>query len=259
MGIGTIERAQMAVDRMFNLTGEDMLAMSRMERLDHQPFFDDPILRSKQDLEGFDDVPTFSGLREMYDFFTGDHEVTGRFNRKNLPPDMRSSMDITSATFSYILGNTMGRRLVKDYREINYQEALLISTRKPAKDFRQQEAVNVGYFGDLDTVDPETADYEEIAAVTDEESHLHDRTEREHCDGHPQNDHQRRYVTDRPRAEPVGPGGPPDPRAVCVEFFHQTTAPALTERPGLPAGTATWALPLCRTARPTPPILPWQK
>ena len=170
VGIGTLERAQMAMDRTFGITGEDIKLFSRMTRLDNQPFFDDPILRSKQDLEKFDEVPAFSGLREMYAFFTGDPEVTGIFNRKRLPGALRSAQDINSASFTYALGNTLGRRLVKDYNAVNYREDLLISVRKPVKDFRQQEAVNVGYFPDLATVDPEAADYAEIAAVTDEES-----------------------------------------------------------------------------------------
>jgi hypothetical protein len=168
MGIGTIERAQMAVDRMFGMTAEEMTTFAKMERLDHRPFFAD--MRAAQDYTDFDKVPSFSGIREMYEFFSGDTEVSGVFNRKNLPADLRASMDITSATFSYLLGNTLGRRMVRDYREMNYQEDLLISLRKPVKDFRQQEAVKVGYFPDLDAVDPQTGDYQEISGVTDEES-----------------------------------------------------------------------------------------
>lgn len=168
VGMGTIEKAQMGVDRMFGLTQEDMNEFCRMERLDHRPFFGD--MRNVQDYETFNEVPAFNSLREMYSFFTGDHEVSGRFMPKNLPSDMRNKMDITSATFSYVLGNTLGRRLVKDYKATDFGEDLLISIRKPVNDFRQQEAVLVGYFGDLDTVDPEAADYTEIAGVTDEES-----------------------------------------------------------------------------------------
>lgn len=168
VGLGTIERAQMAVDRMFGMSKEDMEGLCRMERLDHQPFFAD--VRNVQDYQDYDKVPAFSGLREMYAFFTGDKEVTGSFIRKNLPADLRSKMDITSGTFTYVLGNTLGRRLVTDYRATDFGEDLLVSIRKPVKDFRQQEAVLVGYFGDLADVDPEAADYDEIAAVTDEES-----------------------------------------------------------------------------------------
>jgi len=164
VGIGTLERAQMAVDRMFGLTKEDMEGFARMERLDHKPFFED--VRSAQDYQEMDKVPPFSSLHEMYVFFTGDPEVRGVFNQKGL----KARMDITSSTFTYAFGNTLGRRLVKDYLAANFREDLIISVAKSVKDFRQQEAVKVGFFGDLDTVDPETADYQEIAAVTDEEA-----------------------------------------------------------------------------------------
>jgi len=167
-GLASYDRACMAVDRMFGLTKEDMQRFSRMARLDHQPFFAD--IRSAQDYQDYETVPTFRGLREMYQFFTGDAEVSGRFMSRNIPADLRSRMDITSGTFTYLLGNTLGRRMVKDYNEIDYRENILISLRKPVKDFRAQEAVLVGGFPDLDTVDPEAADYQEIAGVTDEES-----------------------------------------------------------------------------------------
>lgn len=175
VGIDTVERAQMAVDRMFGLTGEDAKILMGLTRLDGKPFFaDGEVYRSRQAVEDYakslDDVPAFGGIREMYTFFTGDHEVNGHFMPKNLPRDLRARMDITSATFSYVLGNTMGRMLVKGYRAGDFQENLLISTRKNVKDFRQQEAVLVGYFGDLETADPESGDFQEIGAVSDEES-----------------------------------------------------------------------------------------
>lgn len=167
-GLGSFTRACMAVDKLFGMTKETIEKMAKLERLDHRPFFDD--MRSTQDYADFDKSPAFHSLREMYTFFTGDPEVTGRFDRKRLAPELRSSMDINSATFTYVLGNTLGRRLVSLYREMKFNEDLLISVRKPVKDFRQQEAVLVGGFPDLSTVDPEAADYAEIGGVTDEES-----------------------------------------------------------------------------------------
>ena len=175
-GLGSLERAQMAVDRLFGLGKEDVETFARMETLDHQPFFTDRIgaagfhVRSVQDVQDYDKVPAFRSLREMYTFFTGDPSVSGFFNRKKLPADLRARMDITSSTFTYVLGNTMNRRLVKVYKEADYLEKLLISVKKSVTDFRTQEAVLVGGFPDLADVDPEAADYDEIAAVTDEES-----------------------------------------------------------------------------------------
>lgn len=167
-GLGSFDRACMAADRMFGLKKDDMINMANLKRLDNKPFFAD--VRNVQDYNDYDSVPAFSSIREMYTYFTGDAEVSGRFNRKALAPELRSSMDINSATFSFVIGNTLGRRLVGIYKAMAYLEELLISIKKPVKDFRTQEAVLVGGFPDLSTVDPEAADYTEIAGVTDEES-----------------------------------------------------------------------------------------
>lgn len=168
VGVGSIEKVQMAVDRTFGLSKADVEACARMARLDGQPFFTD--MRSVQDYSDFDNVPAFEGLRHIYTFLTGDHEVTGRFDRRRLPAELRGRMDVTSSTFSYVLGNTLGRRLVSGYKEIDFNEGLLISIKKSVKDFRQQEAVLVGGFPDLADVDPESGDFQEIVGVTDEES-----------------------------------------------------------------------------------------
>lgn len=167
-GLGSFERACMAADRLFGLKKEDVVNMAELTRLDNKPFFAD--IRSTQDLGDYDKVPAFTSIREMYTYFTGDAEVSGRFNRKALAPELRASMDINSATFSFVVGNTLARRLVGTYKAMAYLEELLISIKKPVKDFRTQEAVLVGGFPDLSTVDPEAADYQEIAGVTDEES-----------------------------------------------------------------------------------------
>lgn len=167
-GLGSFERACMAADRMFGLKKDDMVNMANLKRLDNKPFFAD--VRNVQDYNDYDSVPAFGSIREMYTYFTGDAEVSGRFNRKALPSELRSAMDINSGTFSFVIGNSLGRRLVGIYKAMAYLEELLISIKKPVKDFRTQEAVLVGGFPDLSTVDPEAADYTEIAGVTDEES-----------------------------------------------------------------------------------------
>jgi hypothetical protein len=168
VGSGSFDRACMAMDRLFGLTKAEGEALAKLERLDGQPVFEDR--RAVQDYQDYEQIPRFRGIREAYEFFTGDSEVTGRFNRKALPLELRGRQDINSATFTYVLGNTLNRRLVSAYREPNFREDLLISIRKSVKDFRQQEAVLVGGFPDLAAADPEAADYVEIAGVTDEES-----------------------------------------------------------------------------------------
>lgn len=164
VGPGTLEKIQMALDLAFGLSPEQSI------RSRQDDFVDGNEIRTAQSVEDYKGVKPISGIRELYTLLTGDNEVNGRFYRDSLPGDLRARQDLTSGTFTYVLGNTMYRRLVSDYNEPNYQENLLISIRKPVADFRQQEAVMIGYFDNLSTVDPETADYAEIASVSDEES-----------------------------------------------------------------------------------------
>jgi hypothetical protein len=167
VGLEAQEKRQIAVDKLFGVTRADAQDLLKLKTIDGRPAFND--LRASAAQE-FDEVPAFGSLREAYAFFTGDPEVSGYFDRKRIPRDLRAGMDITSSTFTYVLGNTLGRRLVAEYRFVDWKESLLISTRKPVKDFRQQEVVLTGEFPNLSIVDPEAADYAEIAGVTDEES-----------------------------------------------------------------------------------------
>jgi phage major head subunit gpT-like protein len=128
------ERLQMALDRLFNLPVEDL------------------------------SIPAFHGIREAYVAYTGDGEVTGL-----LPSQLRIREDITSTTFPNALANTLRRLLLKEYREQDYGVSL-IAQSSSVPDFRAQERVRVGYFGDLPTVDPEAADYAELTAPTDEKA-----------------------------------------------------------------------------------------
>lgn len=164
VGASTSAKIGAAVDLMFGITPEVNTNIGAMLGIDNRPIFE---ARAAQDYE---QTPHLSGLRELYVLLTGDSDINGRFNRAALPADLRASQDINSGTFSFALGNTMNRRLIMDYRAMNFQEDLLISSRKSVKDFKTQEVVNLGYFGDLDDVDPESADYVEIAGVTDEEA-----------------------------------------------------------------------------------------
>ena len=128
------EKLQMALDRLFNLPVEDS------------------------------SIPAFHGIREAYVAYTGDGDVSGL-----LPTQMRIREDITSTTFPDALANTLRRMLLKDYREQDYGVSL-IAQSSSVPDFRTQERVRVGYFGDLPTVATESADYTELTAPTDEKA-----------------------------------------------------------------------------------------
>jgi cation transport regulator ChaB len=162
-GLGSRDKIEMAADLLFGLVPKDVPAICAMARMEGRLV----PMRAAQDYDG---VPKLGGIRELYTLLTGDPDVSGVFNRAGLPAELRAAQEITSATFTFVVGNTMARRLVSDYMAADYGEDLLISVRKPVADFRQQEAVMVGYFPDLSQNDPELANWPEIQPVTDEES-----------------------------------------------------------------------------------------
>ncbi|MBI4442607.1 MAG: Mu-like prophage major head subunit gpT family protein [Acidobacteria bacterium] len=128
------DKMQMAMDRLFDLPVEDK------------------------------SVPAFHGIREAYIAYTGDEEVSGA-----LPTNLRVREVLTSTTFPNALGATLRRLLLQDYREMDFGIGL-IAQISSVPDFRTQERVRVGYFGDLPAVDPEAADYDEFTAPEDEKA-----------------------------------------------------------------------------------------
>ncbi len=126
--------------------------------------------------EKFRDVPAFRSLRGAYVALTGDTEIRGIPSREGLKLGeafmqmMRLPAAYSTSAFTYVLGNSMYRRLLKEYRAVDYREDAIISFYRNAKDFKDMEIVQVGYFGDLPDVNPETADYVEVTMPTDVEA-----------------------------------------------------------------------------------------
>lgn len=114
------------------------------------------------------DVPVFTSLRAAYAEITGDSEVRGYLDPAQ---SQRMQAAFGSATFAYVLGNTLYRRLSQDYREISdYGVSRLVGGNiRNAKDFRPLETVKIGYFGDLPDVNPEVDDYQDLGTLTDEQ------------------------------------------------------------------------------------------
>nr|BBH95024.1 hypothetical protein KTA_32230 [Thermogemmatispora argillosa] len=107
----------------------------------------------------------FTSIREAYARVTGDPSVSGFSERSLLgqirigehAPLMRiSEGDLTTASFSYLLGTSMNKRLLKDYQAwpAEWQK---FCTIVPIKDFKQQTRVRLGAFGSLSTVAEDTA------------------------------------------------------------------------------------------------------
>ena len=114
-------------------------------------------------------VPAFRGIQEAYIVMTGDRNLDWTPSANG-----RITEDWDAAGFANALGNAMYRRLIADYREVDYGLDLICPPREPhrvaLKDFRTHNIIRVGYLGDLTTVDPEQTDWPEIAPPTDEQA-----------------------------------------------------------------------------------------
>lgn len=117
---------------------------------------------------GFSDIAPLTSLRAAYVEMTGDTEVRGYLDPAQT---QRLQAAYGSTTFSYVLGNTLYRRLVQDYRELSdYGVSRLVGNNiRNARDFRTMESVRIGYYGDLPDVDPENLDYADLGELGDEE------------------------------------------------------------------------------------------
>lgn len=126
--------------------------------------------------EKFRQVPAFTSLRGAYMAFTGDSEFRGIPSPAGIKLGeafmqmRRLPAGYSTNTFSFALENTWGRRLIKEYKRVDYREDALISYFRNAVDFKTMEIIGVGYFGDAPDVNPETGDYQEITMPTDVEA-----------------------------------------------------------------------------------------
>ncbi len=113
----------------------------------------------------FPGIRAFTSIREAYARVTGDPSVVGITARselgsirvsENAPIVRITEADTTTASFSYLLGTSMNKRLLKDYQAWPAEWARF-TTITPIKDFKQQTRVRLGAFGSLPIVAEDTA------------------------------------------------------------------------------------------------------
>ncbi len=110
-------------------------------------------------------IRPFTSIREAYARVTGDPGVAGLSDRstlgsirvaENSPIARISEADTTTASFSYLLGTSMNKRLLKDYQAWP-AEWMRFTTIVPIRDFKQQSRVRLGAFGSLPIVAEDSA------------------------------------------------------------------------------------------------------
>jgi hypothetical protein len=122
----------------------------------------------------FRGVPRFSGIREAYEVASGGHNplygISSMAALGNIRVSEHAPMgwiegmgkgriqeaDTTTASFSYLLGTSMNKRLVKDYQAwpAEWQKFCTIA---PIRDFKQQTRVRLGAFSSLSIVPEDSA------------------------------------------------------------------------------------------------------
>lgn len=129
--------------------------------------FFDPAHKNHRSVQSF---------KECYREITGDVRVTGRLDACD-PIRLREAAgesvfreSLDSTTFSNVLGNSITRRLVADYREIGqYDIWRNLAQPVPVTDFRSNERTRFGGYGDLPAV-AEGDPYASLSSPTDEKA-----------------------------------------------------------------------------------------
>jgi hypothetical protein len=167
--VDSIDKVQIAADRLFGVVPASSPVVVGLERV-HEAYTAQTAARVREALapavQAHKDAgagPRFHSLKEMYVQLTGDSELSFRWD----PNAHRVSEAINSGTFANILSNTLYRRMLMEYAVQDYGERNIISVGR-AEDFRTKDAVRMGYFGDIDSINPEAGDYQEKNPPTDE-------------------------------------------------------------------------------------------
>ena len=103
-------------------------------------------------------LPKLGGIREAYVQATGDPNISGAtdFDRALI-----READTTVASFSFLLGTSMNKRLLREYQAWP-NEWVRFSSVVPIKDFKQQDRIRLASFGSLPVVN-EDAPYTTVS------------------------------------------------------------------------------------------------
>ncbi|MGH2520584.1 MAG: hypothetical protein ACRDF8_12315, partial [Chloroflexota bacterium] len=115
-------------------------------------------------------VPALSGIREAYVLATGDSALNNFGPAVALNESLVREAEVTTSSFSFLLGTSMNKRLLKDYQAWP-AEWRRFCTEVPIKDFKQQDRIRLGAFGSLSQVAEDTA-YTELT-LTDTRAIYH--------------------------------------------------------------------------------------
>lgn len=110
-----------------------------------------------------------ASLREAYIRWTGDKYITGKLKNFYEGGRKRITEALTSASWPEALGDSIRRRMIKEYQapDLNVWR-LVVSDIIAVPDFRTQRWIRIGGYGTLTTISEGSA-YPELTSPTDEE------------------------------------------------------------------------------------------
>lgn len=110
-------------------------------------------------------ITPFRSIRHAFTQMYGEDILMNRSMVEEVKPLIE---EITTSTFSYILGTSMHKRLVKDYNLQAVDWRKVVSVDSP-QNFKNQSVQRVAALDDLSTVDTESTSYPELGTLSDEE------------------------------------------------------------------------------------------
>ncbi|MEK6245834.1 MAG: hypothetical protein AABM33_15215 [Pseudomonadota bacterium] len=116
-------------------------------------------------LDKFFDSQASSSFREVYQRITGDQRITGRLKNCDRTA-MREALD--SGSWPSVLSAAVNRQMVVDYRGPGWDAwRRLVTIKRGVTNFRTQQAVRIGGYGDLQNV-AEGDPYPSLESPTEE-------------------------------------------------------------------------------------------
>ncbi|MHB1673779.1 MAG: phage major capsid protein [Acidobacteriaceae bacterium] len=112
-------------------------------------------------------VPAFRGLREAYTHITGDYNLDRLRGGGCFTGHVLASEAVLTGDFPNILLNSMTKRLLQDWAELALDGLNTLYTKASISDYKLQDRVREGYFGELPIV-TEGSTYNELTYPTDE-------------------------------------------------------------------------------------------
>lgn len=112
-------------------------------------------------------VPAFRGMMEAYKTVTGDWNLDKLRGGSPFIGQALTSEAVLTGDFPNILLNSMTKRLLQDYAELAIDGLDMLYTKATISDYKLQDRVREGYFGELPIVG-ESNTYQEVSYPTDE-------------------------------------------------------------------------------------------